>query len=656
MPDSTGDNAESLHRILQLIFISSLLLLLLHFFYSYYDLARDNQLTGEFTDTLIDSLGHGTVFGSTLGARSLAFLLLAISLLGAKGKKDPAYTPAAGIRKVAIGLALYFGSAVIRYFPFPIGHLLILDLPGTATGYLMILHGGNYLSRIVWQQSPKDIFNRLHETFPQEERLLVNEYSVNLPAHYQYRNETRSSWINLVNPFRGTLILGLPGSGKTRYIIQRIIRQQISKGYAMLLYDFKYDDLSRIAYNCFLQHKAVYPGDPAFYNIQFDDLSRSNRCNPLAPETMNDIMDAAESARTCLLGMNMDWVAKQGDFFVESPINFMTALIWFLRRYEDGRYCTLPHVIELAQVNYKTLFTILRAEPEIEALVNSFVNALLHGTMEQLDGQVASATISLARLSSPGLYYVLTGNDLTLDLNDPEHPKILTIGNTPQKAATYAPVLSLYINSINRLANRKGMIPFAEVLDEFSTVLVQSIDKTIATGRSNRIAVTLAVQDASQLRLAYGKEFADVVLHTCGNIISGQNIGDTAKWLSERFGKSMQDRESLAFSSADATVTLSRQLEPYVPVSRISSLSAGEFVGMVADDPDQAIELKAFCCRVEAEREGKSDEKELPVVRQVTPEMVMANFKLVKADVARMVREELERIETTPELRHLVIG
>jgi hypothetical protein len=292
--------------------------------------------------------------------------------------------------------------------------------------------------------------------------------------------------------------MGSPGSGKTYFIIQHIIKQQIRKGFSMLVYDFKYDDLSRIAYNHFLLNKKDYPPKAAFYNINFDDLSRTNRCNPLAPSTLADIADAAESARTILLGLNMEWVSKQGNFFVESPINFVTALVWFLRKYQDGTYCTWAHVIELAQIPYRKLFSVLRAQPDIEVLLNPFINAFLHGAVEQLEGQIASATISLAKLSSPRIYYVLTGDDFTLDLNNPARPKILTLGNNPQKSAIYGAILSVYINTINRLTNKKGRHPFSQVLDEFSTIIVNSIDKSIATGRSNKIAITMAVQDASQ--------------------------------------------------------------------------------------------------------------------------------------------------------------
>jgi type IV secretory pathway TraG/TraD family ATPase VirD4 len=355
----------------------------------------------------------------------------------------------------------------------------------------------------------------------------------------------------------------------------------------------------------------------------------------------------------------MDWIEKQGDFFVESPINFVTALIWYLCQYKNGKFCTWAHVIELSQVPYKKLFSVLRTESQIQAQIQPFINAYLSGAMEQLEGQIASATISLAKLSSPQLYYVLTGNDFTLDINNPTHPKVVCLGNNPQKTAIYGAVLSVYINTITRLANRKGMHPLALNLDEFSTILANGIDKSIATGRSNKIAITLALQDASQLKLAYGKEFAEVIINTCGNIISGQVTGETAKQLSDRFGKIMQDRESYTVTSTDTNFTRSKQLDLAVPVSRIASLSSGEFVGMVADNPDQPIELKAFCCKVLNDHDVLKKEedgyKALPEVRKVTQQMILDNFLQIKQDINELIESELERMMDTPELEHLII-
>jgi type IV secretory pathway TraG/TraD family ATPase VirD4 len=427
----------------------------------------------------------------------------------------------------------------------------------------------------------------------------------------------------------------------------------------MVLYDFKYDDLSQIAYNYFLKYRHVYPGQPAFYNINFDDLSRSHRCNPLAPSTLSDITDANESARIILLGLNKEWVEKQGEFFQESAINFVTALIWFLRKYKDGIYCSWPHVIELSQIHYRKLFSILRTETEIGALINPFINALLHGAFEQLEGQIASASISLAKLSSPSLYYVLTGNDFTLDINDPQYPKIVCLGNSPQRTHVYGAVLSVYINTITRLTNRKGRHHMAFNFDEFSTIIANSIDRTIATARSNKIAVTLALQDAAQLRLAYGKEYAEVVTNVPANLISGQVVGDTAKFVSDRFGKILQQKESTTHTATDTNITRSMQFEEAVPASRIASLSSGEFVGMVVDNPDQPIPQKGFYCKIlndhaALEKEQKKY-RELPKVRTVTERSIRANDLQIKSDIYDLVESEMSKMLANPDIQHLII-
>ncbi|GGB01480.1 YWFCY domain-containing protein [Puia dinghuensis] len=652
MSKPTGQDENALHRILDTIRIAGILLLLLHFFCHNCPSCREAGPGDPIIQRLVDTIANLPLIAGFLAGKSLALLLLGISLLGADGKKSPDYTPRCGLTICIGGIFLYFVSGILAGTGLP--YILLCGF-----GYLLVLYGGNYLSRVIWHRSDPDIFNRLHESFPQEQRLITNPRSVNLPAHFQYNGATLESWLNFVVPARGTLILGTPGSGKTAYVLQHFIRQMIQKGYAMVLHDFKYDDLSRLTYNYFLRFKSRYPKGVDFYNIQFDDLNRSHRCNLLHPATLTDITDAEESARALLLGLNMEWLGKQGEFFVESAISFVKALIWYLRLYKDGIYCTWPHVIELAQTPLKKLFTILRAEPQLQAHIGPFVDALVESANEQLAGQIASATISLSKLSSPKLYYILTGNDFTLDLNNPQSPKILTLGNNPQKAATNGPVISAYLNAINRLANKKGGHPLAVILEEFSTIAVHTIDKTIATGRSNDIAVTLCLQNSNQLKHAYGDKLADVILHTCGNIISGQVTGDTARLLADRFGRTMQHRESLTSTYADLQITQSHQLEPVIPESRIANLSPGEFVGMVADTPEQPIPLKTFCCRIDADFPALNAEEAtyqpLPNIREVTPEILDANFRQVRAEIDVLVQSEMVRISSSPELHHLVI-
>ena len=427
----------------------------------------------------------------------------------------------------------------------------------------------------------------------------------------------------------------------------------------MFIYDFKFDDLTKIAYNQYLKNRHRYIITPQFYIINFDDLSRSHRCNPLFAASIHDITDAAECSRTIMLGLNREWIKKTGDFFVESPINFITALIWFLRKYKNGLYCTLPHVIELAQVDYDKLFSILRAEAQIEVLINPFMMAYLNEAREQLEGQIASAKISLSRLSSPPLYYILSGNDFTLDINNPACPKIVCIGNNPQKTQTYGAVLSLYTTALTRMINKKNCLKTSLVFDEFPTIYFNGIDNLIATARSNQVATTLSIQDASQLKLHYGREQAEVILNITGNIISGQVSGETAKHLSERFGKILQDRQSIAVNRNDTSITRSKQLESAIPASKISTLSSGVFVGMVADNPEEKIELKTFCSEIVSDHKALAKEqrayKELPVFARVDQQAVLKNFEQVKNDVSSIVKTELARMMDTPELNALLV-
>ena len=645
----TGENEQGLRKILDLTRFASIFILLLHFYYYCYVAFKHWQIKSTITDRLMTNIMHTGLFSNQYTSRFLVIGLLIISLLGAQGKKDEKINWKAVTAYLLIGLLLFFGSKILLSLNYGVENIAIIYMAVTGIGYLLILAGGNLLSRLISLNLSNDIFNSLNETFPQEERFLSNEYSINLPARYSLKSRVRKSWINIINPFRGLLVIGSPGAGKSWFVIQHVIKQHIEKGFAMFVYDFKYDDLSKIVYNWLQQNKHKYSVQPSFYVINFDNLSVSHRCNPLDPNMMNDITDATESARTILLGLNREWINKQGDFFVESPINFVTAIIWFLKKYEDGKYCTLPHVIELMQAQYDELFPVLNTQPEIEVLVNPFITAYQNDAMEQLEGQVASAKIGMARLASPQLYWVLSGNDFTLNINNPKHPKIVCVGNNPEKQQIYGAVLSLYISRLVRQVNKKGMLKCSLVFDEFPTIYFNNMDSLIATARSNKVATTLAMQDFSQLKKDYGKEQADVIVNITGNIISGQVMGETSKLLSERFRKIMQDRQSVSVNRTDTSISHSKQLDSAIPASKIAALSSGEFVGLVADNPDEKIKLKMFHAEIINDADKLNEEvsryKEIPVVSNVTQQQVMDNYYQVKMEVKRLIGEEVERIK-----------
>lgn len=654
----TGENEQGLRKIIDMTRLISLVVLMIHFYYYCYGAFRAWNLTASFGDRMLSHILHTGLFTTPLKSKGFALLFLAISLIGAKGKKEETLQYRPVVFYLLSGVLFYMGSIPVLHLSGSPTTIAIIYILTTALGYLLFLTGGVLLSRIIRQRwDGADIFNKEAETFPQEERLIENEYSVNLPAQYSLKGKQRKSWINFSNPFRGLLVLGTPGSGKSYFVIRHVITQHLKKGFSMFLYDFKYDDLTRIAYNHYLKNKELYPVEFGFYVINFENLL--HRCNPLYPASMNDITDAMESARTILLGLNREWIRKQGDFFVESPINFLTAIIWFLRRYQGGEFCTLPHVIELMQAEYDTLFSILRTEKEIEVLINPFVTAYLNDAMEQLEGQIASAKISMARLSSPQLYYVLSGNDFTLDINNPKQPKIVCIANNPQKQQIYGAVVSLYVSRMIKLVNQKGGLKSSLIFDEFPTIYLNNMDGLIATARSNRVATTLGVQDLSQLRKDYGRDYADVIMNITGNIISGQVTGDTAKQLSDRFGKIMQDRASFSVNRMDTSISHSQQLELAIPPSAISGLSSGEFVGMVADDPEQPIELKTFHCRIinkhTALKKEENDYKEIPKVKEVNMAIIQRVYHQIKQEVEDLITVEMERMSTDPSLKHLII-
>lgn len=655
----TGENDQALRKILDMTRAISLIFLGLHFYYYGYAAFKSWGIVSEFSDRIIGNIARTGLFSYFLNSKLFALGFLSVSLVGAKGKKSEKLSYRDAAMYVTLGTTIYLLSYFLLLINLAVNTKLSLYFAVTLSGFLLFLKGGTILSRIIKDRLKKDIFNSENETFPQEERLLENEYSINLPARYRLKDKVRSSWINVINPFRGLLVAGTPGAGKSYFVIRHVITQHIAKGFSLFVYDFKLPDLSVIAYNAWLQNKSSYRVAPEFYVINFDDLNRSHRCNPLDPSAMSDITDAAESARTILMGLNRQWITRQGDFFVESPINFLTAVIWYLRRFQDGAFCTLPHVIELMQADYDSLFTLLRSEPEIEVLINPFVNAYLNDVMEQLEGQIAAAKVAMARLSSPQLYYVLSGSDFTLDINDPEKPKIVCMGNNPQKIQIYGAVLSLYANRLIKLVNQKSKLKSSLIFDEFPTIYLNNMDSLIATARSNKVATCLGIQDFTQLRKDYGREQADVIFNIVGNIISGQVTGDTAKQLSERFGKIMQDRQSLSINRTDTSISKSLQLEAAVPPSKIASLSSGEFVGMVADDPTEKIALKTFHCEIVNDHQALAGEeaayKPLPIVRTVDQGMVQRNYAQIKQDVRDIIDSEMQRMAADPKLAFHII-
>ena len=606
------------------------------------------------------------LFSSILWSKLFCVVFLALSCLGTKGVKEEKITWPKIWTVLFSGFVFFFLNWWLLVLPIGKVGVASLYIFTLSIGYICLLMGGVWLSRLLKNNLMDDVFNTENESFMQETRLMENEYSVNLPTRFYYKKKWNKGWINVVNPFRASMVLGTPGSGKSYAIVNNYIKQQIEKGFAMYIYDYKFPDLSEIAYNHLLQHLDAYKVKPQFFVINFDDPRRSHRCNPINPAFMTDISDAYESAYTIMLNLNRSWIQKQGDFFVESPIILLAAIIWFLKIYENGKYCTFPHAIEFLNRPYAQIFPILTSYDELANYLSPFMDAWESGAQDQLQGQIASAKIPLSRMISPALYWVMTGDDFSLDINNPNEPKVLVVGNNPDRQNIYSAALGLYNSRIVKLINKKKQLKSSIIIDELPTIYFRGLDNLIATARSNKVAVCLGFQDFSQLTRDYGDKESKVIQNTVGNVFSGQVVGETAKTLSERFGKVLQQRQSMTINRNDKSTSISTQMDSLIPASKISNLTQGMFVGAVSDNFDERIDQKIFHAEIVVDSAKISTEmrdyQSIPVIADFQNEdgsdnlknTIEANYKRIKQEVLSLVDKETNRIKNDPILSNLI--
>ena len=658
------DDLRALAKIMEFGRAVSIFLLVVHVYVYCYPSITAWHLNLEVIDRILVNFNNTTgIFNCILWSKLLAVLLLAVSCLGTHGVKGEKITWPKIYAVLVAGCALFFLNWWLLKLPLPHMANTAFYIFTLTAGYLALLMSGLWMSRLYRHNLMEDVFNMENESFMQETRLLENEYSVNLPTRFYYKKRWNNGFVNIVNIFRACMVIGTPGSGKSYAIVNSYIRQLIAKGFAIYIYDYKFDDLSTIAYNSLLKNMDKYEIKPRFYVINFDDPRRSHRCNPINPEFMTDISDAYEASYTIMLNLNRTWIEKQGDFFVESPIILLAAIIWYLKIYKSGIYCTFPHAVELLNKPYSDLFTILTSYPELENYLSPFMDAWKGNAQDQLQGQIASAKIPLTRMISPQLYWVMTGNDFSLDINNPKEPKLLCVGNNPDRQNIYSAALGLYNSRIVKLINKKKQLKCAVIIDELPTIYFRGLDNLIATARSNKVGVLLGFQDFSQLTRDYGEKESKVIQNTVGNIFSGQVVGETAKTLSERFGKVLQQRQSVSINRQDVSTSINTQLDSLIPASKIANLSQGTFVGAVADNFDERIEQKIFHAEIVVDHTKISAEEKayqkIPVINDfkdrngndIMMQQIQRNYDQIKADAQAIINEEMRRIKNDPELR-----
>jgi len=457
----------------------------------------------------------------------------------------------------------------------------------------------------------KDPFGHRDRVFQQTTEKIENAYSVNIPYEFLGTGfKKQSGWLNIINPFRAVGVLGTPGSGKSLSFFLPAIHQFIAKGFTMLLYDFKFDDLTKYGYNCLLYSskdiQERYGYVPEFTVISLENPLYSERCNVLQPHLFKDfVVDAYGLAKALMVAINPSWKGKDGEFFSDSATNLVAAAMWSLKIYKDGKYCSLPHLIELLSQDTDSLIEMLLAmkDGSLRNVMKPFEEAnATKDAAPQIQGQMGTVRIALGRMTSPKLYFMLTedpysNNRFDLQINSKSSPKILCLANSGQNQGINNIVLSMFITQIFRFINKKDQHPCAVMLDEAVTLSFPkgTLDTIIATGRSNLVTVWLGFQDFAQATRDFGKESADAVINMIGNLFTGSVKRETADIFEKLIGRMKIIKRSTSINPEGGdSQTVNVEKDYAVPADHIAKLSQGDFVGILSDNFDQKLEMKAF--------------------------------------------------------------
>ncbi|WPU97131.1 type IV secretion system DNA-binding domain-containing protein [Mucilaginibacter sabulilitoris] len=608
----------------------------------------------------LQRIKHMFVFKSALNSKLLILLLICLIAVGTLSRKDKDIKPRqAIIYPLSSGLFLFFGSL---WFCGKNGELV---LPLTSwydigyscsalSGAILIHLAMDNISKIISSAVGKDKWNLEQESFMQSKRVRLSPASVNIPMLFYYRHKIHQGWINLDNIFRGTLLIGTPGAGKSFGVVAPFIRQLMAKEFTLCVYDFKYPDLARITYYHYLLARKQHPGKhPAFHVINLNEVERSRRINPLRRDFIQTLAEALETAEGLVEALKKGDKSGGGSdqFFTQSAINFLAACIYFFSRYADGKYSTLPHVLAFLNCSYEEIFNALFSEPELGSLLSPFTNAYKAKAFNQLEGQIGTLKIFISRMATKETFWVFSGDDFNLKISDPQQPGILVLANDPGTQNINSACYSLVINRLCRLINSRGNLPCGLIIDELPTLFIHRIENLIATARSNKVAVLIGLQELPQFHQQYGKETATTIAAVVGNILSGAvRNKETLEWLERLFGKVKQTGESLSIDRTKTSVSISEKMEPLIPAGKIAALKAGELVGLIAGGRSSSyngkFESSAVNCRVNLDLKAIAQEE-----RQYQPTPVFYNFLGKKEQVLQRnfqrINQEVESIIAT---------
>lgn len=542
----------------------------------------------------LSKLAKIPIYSNILYSKLFTFFIIMVTCIGTRSKKDLELDPTKQIIfPLIFGFIMFFGSVCFLFFKekgenglewYNIAYIIL-----SIIGAILINSALDNISKRIKSNFMKDRFNIENESFEQSKDKVETEYSVNIPMKFFYNRKWHNGWLNICNCFRGTFVIGTPGSGKSFSVINSFIRQHSAKGFAEVVYDFKFPELAKIAYYNYQKNKQLgkIPNNFKFNVINFSDIEYSRRINPLKREYIEILADATETAEALYESLQKGDKGSGGnsDFFKTSAVNLLAASIYFWSRYENGKYSDLPHVLAFLNQEYDVLFKVLFSEPELKSLVSPFEAAYKSGAVDQLEGQMASLKVQLSRLATKESFWVFSGNDFNLKVSDKTDPSYLIIANNPKTQSMNSALNALIINRLTRLVNTKGNYPTSIIVDECPTLYFYQLATLLSTARSNKVSICLGLQELPQLEEQYGKATAKTITSIIGNTLSGQaKAPETLDWLQKLFGKVKQVKEGVTIRRNETTINMNEQMDFVIPASKISSLQAGTLVGQVALD------------------------------------------------------------------------
>lgn len=533
------------------------------------------------------------------------------------------------------------------------------------TGAVMVSISMDNVSKILRSGLGKDIWNVEGESFMQPVKPLLTPYSVNIPMQFYYKNKVHQGWINIANPFRGTILIGTPGSGKSFGIVNPYIRQLIAKEFCCCIYDYKFPDLGKIAYYHYLfarqQGKCK---DYSFNVINLNDVERSRRTNPWRADYLRTLADASEGAEGLVEAMKKgDKSGGSDQFFTQSAINFLAACIFFFSKHEGGKYSSFPHVLSFLNHTYEDIFNTLFSEPELVSLLSPFKSAYVLKAFPQLEGQIGTLKIFISRLATKETFWVFSGDDFNLKISDKATPGMVVLANDPNTQNINSACYSVVMNRLTKLINSKGNLPSALIIDEIPTLYTYKIENLLAVARSNKVAILMGLQELPQFNQQYGKDTAATITSVVGNVLAGSvRNKETLDWLERLFGKSKQIGESLSIDRNKTSTSLQEKLEPLIPAGKMASLNTGEMVGLIAADVQETytgqFETSAINCKVNLPKDELQKEeagyRDMPVYYDFggkKEQILRDNFLRINEEVEKVVRsfrKSVPQVEIIP--------